>query len=313
MSRPWIKVHTIMLHHPGIGRLSDGAYRAWITCLLMAAAGEELGRCGAFEDVAWQMHWSPEQLDAALAEIGDRIRREDGVLYVRDWDEWQERESAKERQRRHRGRLRDTSQPECDQEAVPVRDASGGARDCHVTVTSPSTKGHEEVTFPRARSRNPDPDPERDTEQPTPLTPLPAQPEGAGVAAVAIADAGASAGPVSGNGHKAQPQPRAAPADRKWAPFEEAVSKALGGIRVVQARNGRPLAWVGELCNVAGQNAGGDVRRAVALWDSFTKSEEWRYRPRDPAGLPAAFGAWVATNGVRRTQQPWTLTTTEDS
>lgn len=166
MSRPWIKVHASMLHHPGIGRLSDSAYRAWVTCLLMSVTGEELGRCGTVEDVAWQLHWAPEELEAALFEIGDRIRCEEGVLYVRDWSDWQEAESATERQRRHRDKVRGASQtdgdeaplPECDTPPDPVRDG-------HVTVTSPECDGVATVTFPRARSRDPDPDKEQDPEQ----------------------------------------------------------------------------------------------------------------------------------------------------
>lgn len=109
MSRPWIKLHTAMLHHPGIGRLSDRAHRAWITMLLMAAESEDLGAIGSVADVAWMIHATEQDVDAALGELGGRIVRDGDLLRIRDWGEWQEPVSAAERMRALRSRQRDAA------------------------------------------------------------------------------------------------------------------------------------------------------------------------------------------------------------
>jgi len=88
-----------------------------------------------------------------------------------------------------------------------------------------------------------------------------------------------------------------------WAPLYDAVQDSLGGARVLAKRTGRPLAWVGQLCGIAGRHADDDPGRAVRLWREYARSDEWRYRPRDPTKLPASFGAWCkqrleASNGT---------------
>jgi hypothetical protein len=115
MSRPWIKLHTTMLHHPGIGTLSDRTFRAWITMLLMAAEGETLGIVGSRQQVRWALRCTDARLDAMLSELNGRILEEFGELSVRDWTEWQEPTSSAERTRGMRSRRQHKAQvAECD-------------------------------------------------------------------------------------------------------------------------------------------------------------------------------------------------------
>ena len=122
MARPWIKLHAHMLHHPGIGRLSDRAYRAWITMLLMASQAEEPGVIGSVDDVAWTLHVSRDDVDHALSELNGRVSRDGDMLAVRDWDEWQAPSTDAERQARHRAAAKGDRD-----------DGNGVSRDGHVT------------------------------------------------------------------------------------------------------------------------------------------------------------------------------------
>jgi len=110
MSRQWVKLHVDMLSHPGTGRLSDSAFRAWVTVLLMAGRVDDDGQAGTVDDLAWQLRWTSEQVDAALAETNGRIIRTGEALQVRDWAEWQaERDtSAAARMARYRERKKAT-------------------------------------------------------------------------------------------------------------------------------------------------------------------------------------------------------------
>lgn len=105
MARPWIKLHASMLAHPGIGRLSDSSYRAWITMLLMASQSEDAGAIGTVEDVAWQLRKQPEDIETALKELDGKVTTGNGVLRIRDWDEWQAPTTSTERVRRYRERV----------------------------------------------------------------------------------------------------------------------------------------------------------------------------------------------------------------
>jgi hypothetical protein len=91
-----------MLCHAGIGRVSNATYRAWITMLLMASQGKTPGAVGTVDDVAWMLHGEPDQVRAAVTELGGRIQIDGEQLTVRDWDDWQEPETSTERSRRHR-------------------------------------------------------------------------------------------------------------------------------------------------------------------------------------------------------------------
>jgi len=106
MARPWIKLHAHMLSHPGIGRLSDASYRAWITMLLMASQAEEPGAVGTLDDVAWMLHRSPDDVRGFVAELNGRVRLDGDRLTVRDWEEWQPPTTSTERVQRHRAAQR---------------------------------------------------------------------------------------------------------------------------------------------------------------------------------------------------------------
>ncbi len=113
MSRQWVKLHTDMLSHPGTGRLTDGAFRAWVTMLLMAGRLDEDGRIGSVADVAWQLHWQPQDVAEALMELNGRVALTGDDLAIRDWHEWQaERDtSAAARMARFRERQRNGNGP----------------------------------------------------------------------------------------------------------------------------------------------------------------------------------------------------------
>lgn len=85
--------------------------------------------------------------------------------------------------------------------------------------------------------------------------------------------------------------PRPAPS---WAPFYAAISETMGGVRVVNAKTGAPLAWVGELARIAGAHVNGiGPAGAADLWREFVASKDWTYAGASPQRFPAAFGKWV--------------------
>jgi len=118
MSRPWVKLHTDMLAHPGTGRLSDSAFRAWVTLLMMAGRVDDEGRAGDVGDLAWYLRWTAEQVDAALTELPGRIQRDGDALTVRDWAEWQAPLDPKGAERQARYKARQASQTPEDGNAV---------------------------------------------------------------------------------------------------------------------------------------------------------------------------------------------------
>lgn len=94
---------------------------------------------------------------------------------------------------------------------------------------------------------------------------------------------------VNGTAQAADPTP---PADA-WAPFYAAVSDTLGGLPVVSARTGKPLAWAGQLAGIAGKHVNGSgAAGAAVLWREFTTSRDWQYAGK-PSNYPSAFGKWV--------------------
>lgn len=90
MSREWVKLHTSMLGHVGTMRLSDRAFRVWIVLLMMAGQADDDGRVGTLEDVVWYFRpLSEDKIRSALDEMRGRVVLDAGVVYVRDWAEWQ--------------------------------------------------------------------------------------------------------------------------------------------------------------------------------------------------------------------------------
>ncbi len=117
--------------------------------------------------------------------------------------------------------------------------------------------------------------------------------------AVAVRGAKGKGGAVgSSQSARRSSRPTAPLSTQRWAPFYRSVSDAFGGARVVNSRTGAPLAWVGELAQIAGKHANDDPIRASALWGQYRESEQWRYRPRDLRRLPAEFGAWITEHAV---------------
>ncbi len=81
----WIKLYDEILDDPKMGRLSDGAYRLCINVFLLANRSEERdGRLPDFEDMAWTLRMSPEDLQKCWQELerAEIVCMTDGVPFV---------------------------------------------------------------------------------------------------------------------------------------------------------------------------------------------------------------------------------------
>lgn len=86
---------------------------------------------------------------------------------------------------------------------------------------------------------------------------------------------------------------RGAAAPRKWTGLLGDISSAFGGVRVVNAKTGEPLAHVGQALAVIGEAAGDDEARARELFAQFRRSASWPY-VGSLAVLAERFGKWAA-------------------
>jgi hypothetical protein len=111
MSRSWIKLHTSLLDHAGLGRLPDSTRLIYVEALLLAGRTDDDGRVGPLEDVAWALRRPVEAVEAAIADLGGRLAVIDGEVYVRDWNDYQAKppsaasEAVRERVAGYRGRV----------------------------------------------------------------------------------------------------------------------------------------------------------------------------------------------------------------
>lgn len=103
MARPWIKLHTSMLGHAPTARLSNDAWRAWVTLLLMAGQRDNGGSAGHIGDLSFHLQTPENEVRALLKALGKRISvSRGGEITVRDWLDWQEPNTSTSRVRRHR-------------------------------------------------------------------------------------------------------------------------------------------------------------------------------------------------------------------
>lgn len=89
MSRPWFKVATRIKDDPAMIRMGCQAFKVWIFILALAAEKDADGAVCQRDDLALMLRMSDADTDAALAEIGPRVRVVKGVVTVRDWLQWQ--------------------------------------------------------------------------------------------------------------------------------------------------------------------------------------------------------------------------------
>jgi len=299
MSRPWVKLQTGILDHFELDAVSPDAFKVYIKALALAGLVDEDGRLGPIAEVAYRLRIDEGTLQGALTELNGRILEVDGQLVVRDWLDHQSpsrtpepAEQVAERKRRQRDRERGADVTPMSR----MRDTNG-----HSTADAVSRTGHAALEV--------EVEVEKELQHP-PLTPPSSIPQGESPSqpSVTLAGARAPAGSVGKNGKSRPGEARSGPPARKWAPFEQAVSESLGGISVTHSRNGKPLAWIGELCRIAGKHSDDDVSRAVELWRQFVASDEWQYRRRDLKALSASFGAWIVNprrkGAGRSTEEP---------
>lgn len=294
MGRPWVKLHTRMLVDPSIGRLSDMAYRRFVEMILLAGDRDSGGVLGSVDDVAWALRCSVDSITTAVADLNGRVKiSNDGVLSIRDWDQWQSpvrvpepRGQVAERQRRRRiaaeqrGAATDVGTTDGVAHATTDGndDVTGVSRmrdtSSHAAVAQASRNGHAALDIDKDLDKDP-----------------PYPPDAARANGTTSAQRSRAAGSKAGEGTTASPS---RPLGHKWQPFCAAVSQSLGGIRVVDARKGLPLAWMGELCAIAGRHTDDDVQAACLLWEAYRQSPKWQYKPSRATDLPAHFGGWCA-------------------
>jgi len=121
VARPWIKLHTSMLDHPGIGMLPPDVAWRYVQFLLLAGRADNDGAIGTVASVAWALRCPEADVEAACVALNGRVERRDDVLIVRDWAEWQPPTTSAERVARHRSAARDevvTSRPRYSDEVV---------------------------------------------------------------------------------------------------------------------------------------------------------------------------------------------------
>ena len=121
----WIKLYHEILDDPKMGRLSDSAYRRCIELFLMAGRdGNDDGSLPDFDDIAWKLRVSNDQLQKDLAELeaAEIVCFVDGKPFVTNFAKRQARISNAEKQKayRERKRLEDLEESdEDDTESLP--------------------------------------------------------------------------------------------------------------------------------------------------------------------------------------------------
>jgi hypothetical protein len=128
VSRDWVKLHTGMLGHVGTMRLSDAAFRLWITLLMFAGQTDDDGRAATCEDVLYYLRWTDTQLSAAITELNGRVAVEGSTIHVRDWADWQPKIDPTNAKRQAGWRERQAEELEALRAAANVVGVG-----CHVT------------------------------------------------------------------------------------------------------------------------------------------------------------------------------------
>ena len=106
MAREWVKLRTSILGHAGTMMLPAEAFRLWIVLLAMAGLADNDGRAGTVDEVAYNLHRTPDDTAALLALLNGRAEEREGQVYVRDWAEHQPLmdPTSAERQAKYRAR-----------------------------------------------------------------------------------------------------------------------------------------------------------------------------------------------------------------
>lgn len=285
MSREWVKLYTSMLLHADTQSLDGDAFKAWVNIILLAGTIDDGGRVGAPRDVAFAVRVSTADLDRVVKALDGRLVDRDGQLHVRDWNDWQAK-SDRERKRDERARKQRDLPPAAANKPADGVGVTPSTDEARAVTGRPDTS--RDVTNGHVGSRLRG---EEIRKEKNPPYPPPGDASANGTASSQRSRA--TGGDALSNGH--------ATPDRQWAPLCAAVSEAMGGIRVVDAKRGEPLAWVGQICAIAGRYASGDVQAACNLWELYRLSPKWQYKPSRPVDLPAHFGAWCADNpGIAR-------------
>jgi hypothetical protein len=105
----WIKLYHEVLDDPKMGRLSDSAYRRCIELFLMAGRdGNDDGSLPDFDDIAWKLRVSNDQLQSDLAELeaAGIVSFVDGNPFVTNFAKRQARISNADKQKAYRERKR---------------------------------------------------------------------------------------------------------------------------------------------------------------------------------------------------------------
>lgn len=105
----WIKLYHEILDDPKMGRLSDSAYRRCIELFLMAGRdGNDDGTLPDFDDIAWKLRVSNQQLQQDLAELeaAGIVEIVDGNPFVTNFAKRQAKISNAEKQKAYRERKR---------------------------------------------------------------------------------------------------------------------------------------------------------------------------------------------------------------
>src|SRR3990167_2429342 len=147
MPLPWLKLYTRFLNEPWAIALSDSTYRRWMEMLLLAGDIDEDGRLDTLPLAALAIRCSEESLAAAVKELSGRVAVRRGVLYIRDWSDWQPPRKAKEspenvRRRVAEHRARTAEAGDLAQEEPPTIEV------CNDDVTVPLHARNGDVTTP---------------------------------------------------------------------------------------------------------------------------------------------------------------------
>lgn len=149
MARDWVKLHTSMLGHAGTMMLPDRAFRLWIVLLLMAGMTDDDGRAGTVGEIAFNLRTGEADTLALLATLNGRAVVQDGVVYVRDWSEWQPKQDPTAAKRQADFRTRRAEEVEALRAAanvidVPARDVTPLRHD----VTNAATRARDSLIQP---------------------------------------------------------------------------------------------------------------------------------------------------------------------
>jgi hypothetical protein len=138
----WCKLWIEILDDPKMGRLDDRLWRIVVSCFLMAKEYDQDGFLPELEDMAWRLHYEPEQLEIYLDEIAAQdnpiITMKDGRWFVVNFTKRQAPVDGAERTRsyRERKRIRDAG--------LTYRHNSGDepVTDCHTNSDDGVTESH---------------------------------------------------------------------------------------------------------------------------------------------------------------------------